>query len=485
MDDDDQSFVEDYVTWNDAAFKGRKREIDKALGEVRGGNALSGLQWTEDRLRTRAANPGNKASVRTKAAKDAEVAKDLRESGDVVDKPTTIRSISKNYENIYKAATQRGIDQGTPIPGAGWFFDHRRGQGPAVAPEANLSGRQITAMGGRLSSGKTPEDETASLGGISRLVSTHSDRMINGRTVSSIPSRELGDIASAASSWNAYRTGGSKDAAPEVDEPDFGDDEDLRSTTVQAGRPHADNVADAISVARKEVAPAQLFSASSTPKTAAYAEMQAQSDPDTVLEADYKSLATHVRDIQAGTQNPNQGMFIFSQEEGQERPYAMRPDAPTAIDTWMVAGGSGQPLKSTRTSTTKGGKQVTRTNSPAKRLVDKDFPLSPDAYTKEKLGLPMGDTRITPVSAVSAQHNEAIQQVSRRIGSVSFDQFGNDIFTPSSLIHETTWTEARKQAGGDKEFNAEQAAKAKAEKAAARSKARQAKIDAKNNPTLF
>lgn len=485
MAEDNESFVADYVTWNDPAFKGNKRALDKRLGEVRGGNALTGLAHTEDRLRTRASNPKNKPAVRAKSTKDADVARDMRLSGDVTDKPTTTSSISAQFEGLYNAAVQRGVEGETAIPGAGWYFDQRRKQEAAVAPEAGLSGRQISAMGGRLSAGKTPEDETASLGGISHLVSTQSEKVINGRTVKSVPSKELGRIASSASSWNAYRASGSKGAVPDTPEVDFGDDEDLRKTTVEAGRAHADNVGDAIAVARGEKAPKDIFDVSETPKTAAYAEMQAQSNPDSLVETDYRNISAHIRDVAAGTQNKNQGMLVFSQESPGEREYALRPDSPTAIDTWMVAAGSGQPLKSERTITTKTGQQRTRSYSPAKRLADKDFPLGPDAYNKEMLGLPKGDKRITPAAAVSAQHNEAIQKLSRRIGAVSFDQFGQDVLTPSSLIQETVWTEARKQAGADPEFSASERTAAKEAKAAEKQAKRDAKEDARNNPTLF
>lgn len=481
---EERTFVDNYVTWNDPAFKGDRRRLDKRLGEARGGNALSGLPYTEDRLRTRAADTSNKPAVRETAQKGADMAQYLRESGDVVDKPTNIAEIGKNYETLYKSAIQRGIDSGTATPGTGWYFEHRRGQEASVEPSAGLTGRQITAMGGRLSAGKTPEDETTSLGGISKLVSTEKSKTINGRSVSTIPSRELGEIASTASAWNAYDAGGSK-RAPDAERPDFGGDESLKKATVEAGRAHQENVGAAIGVARGEVDPADVYDVSKTPKTAAYAEMQAQSNPGSVEEADYHAISAHIRDVAAGTQHSGQGMLVFSQKENEPRPYPLREDAPTAIDTWMVATGSGQPLKSTRTVTDKTGKSSTRSYSPAKRLADKDFPLSPDAQTKKSLGLPKGDARITPVATVSAQHNEAIQRLSRKMGPVSFDQFGNDIYTPSSLIQETVWTEGRRQAGGDKPFNAAERESAKAVKQSEKDDAKAAKEYAKNNPTLF
>jgi hypothetical protein len=481
---EDRSFTEGYVTWNDPAFKGKKRQIDKSLGEVRGGNALTGLEFTAQRLEARASNPENNPQVIEKARRDAETARFMQTSGDVTDQPTTISHISQQFSRLFDTAIQRGISEGTAIPGTAWYFDMRRQQEASVAPEAELSGRNIAAMGGKLSAGKTPEDETASLGGISRLVSTQRDKLVGGRKVGDIPSQELGEMAASSSSWNAFNRGDSKDR-PSSPDIDFGDDEDLRSSFVQAGRAHASNVGEAISIARGEIAPHEAFDVSTTPKTAAYGEMQAQSNPGSMVELDYRGVASHLRDVVAGTQSPNQGMLMFSQEKEGERAYPLRPDAPVAVDTWMIATGSGQPLSSERTSTTKTGQQRTRGYSPAKRLADKDFPLSPDAYTKERLGLPKGDTRITPVSAVSAQHNEAVQRVSRNIGPISFDQFGQDIHVPSSLIQETVWTEGRREAGADAEFNAAQKAAAKAAKQAAKDAAKQAKIDARNNPTLF
>jgi hypothetical protein len=88
-------------------------------------------------------------------------------------------------------------------------------------------------------------------------------------------------------------------------------------------------------------------------------------------------------------------------------------------------------------------------------MVDKDMPLSPTDTTKGALGI-SGNTvaSVTPVAVGAAAHNEAIQRLSRRVGPISNDQFGNDIHLPSSMVQEGVWTEARRQANSDDAYNA-------------------------------
>lgn len=476
---EDESFVEGFITMEHPALKGRASQIDKNIGRVRGGNARTGLPFTMDRLQTRMAAEGNKATVVDRAKKDLGVARDLYEDKGVKDRPTTVSTISNQFEKLFNSAVGRSIDEGGPIRGTAWYFDMRRKQQSEVDPAASLNKRQLTAMGGRLSSSKTPEDERVSLGGISSLVSSQQDKVLNGKKVRDIPSTGLAEITSNASSWNAFDNteGGT---APSASRPDFGGDEDLKSAVVRAGRAHTANVAGALQVGRGEVSPKSLYNASTTPKTAAYAEMQAQSDPDSDVEVDARNISAHYKNVAEGTQSKDQGMFMFSQEKAGPRAYALDPKSPAPIDTWMVAAGSGQPLSSRRVIIDKRGRKSNRQYSPAKRLVDKDFPLSPGAYGKRRLGIEDTPKEITPEALVSAQHNKALERVSNRIGAVSFDQFGNNIQLPKSLLQETIWTETRIQAGEDPEYKGEQEAKQEQEKAT-QSKQLQYEKDTKNN----
>lgn len=481
MAEDPESFTKGFITWDDPAFRGKKRQLDKSLGDVRGGNARSGLPHTAAKARDTAANPKNNPATREKAEKFAATAQDMYDAGETTDFPTTVAHIAGQFDKVFHAGVDRGIADGGGTGGAAWYFNMNRQQ-RAHVEEGSLSSRQMTAMGGRLSAGKDPEDESASLGGISRLVGSQSGKRVGERLVSDIPSAELGMMASNASSWNSHQEGAKK-KAPSVPQPDFGGDDDLRQAMVHAGRAHVANVSSAIEIARGEVQPHEVYNPSTTPKTSAYAEMQFQSSGANE-EADARSISAHYAGVREGTISKDQGMLMFSQEQPGERSYALRPDSPVAIDTWMIAAGSGQPLRSKRTSTDSIGRVSSKTYSPAKRLTDKGFPLDPTAYGKERLGLP-SEPRITPQAAVSAQHNEAIQRVSSKIGSVSFDQFGQDVMLPSSLVQEVVWTEAKRSSGFDKAWNTSQNEKAASERDIAKAAAKKEKADAKNSPTLF
>jgi hypothetical protein len=327
-------------------------------------------------------------------------------------------------------------------------------------------------MGGRLSSGKTPEDEQAAMAGINDLRRMPMETL-NGRPVGEHTSEEIGRQASAAAAWGTHEEVG-RTAKPATPKPQA--EPHVFDALRRAGRAHEPNVASATAIARGELTPLEGFG-EGTPKTSAYAEMQAQSTPGSIQEVDYRNVAAHYRDTRAGTQSRDQGMMMFSQKEGEPRHHTLASDTPTAIDTWMIAAGSGQPITAKDPGT---GRQI----SPAKRLVDKDFPLSPSDNGKRALGL-VG-TDVEPEQAVSAQHNEAIRTLSERhIGPVSHDQFGQDVHVPASLIQETVWTQARRDAGWDPSFNKQQRETTKQVKATDKALKASQKSAAKAQGTLF
>jgi hypothetical protein len=384
-------------------------------------------------------------------------------------------------KGIASAATpreQRHDKDTGEIPGTGWYFEHRRGQAKSLAGSGtNLTKRQVGAMGARLSASKTPEDETAAMSGISRLTEHLGGHKVNGQRVRDIPTADLAAHASAASAWSAHEdniASGRPSTVPDAPKPQAG--RAAYQALRDAGRGHADNIGTAMSVARGEITPKESFG-ETTPKTAAYAEMQVQSDPGSVIETDYRNIAAHHRDVQANVTSRDQGMMVFSQEAPGRRAHALASDTPTAIDTWMVAAGSGQPMAAKHPETG-------RTFSPAKRMVDKDFPLSSSAGTKESLGLTGTPSAVDSNAVVSAQHNEAIRRLSEnKIGAISHDQFGQQIHLPASLIQETVWTEARRQAGFDPAHSKATREAAGLEKTAAH---KHAQVERENKPlSLF
>ena len=454
----DEPFTTGMLTWNDPRLAGKRRSLDKALGQAMGGSAVSGLDKAADVMRSRIANPTNKSTTVQKSKRALANIELMQQQGVIKDIPTTIDTISSNYEKILNANLERGRQTGEGFPGLGWYFDQRRGHAAAGnTPQANdIPQRRISGMAGVASSGKSPKDEIASVQGTTELLRHHGDKFINGRAVASIPSEELGKLASLAASWHAHEAEPTKSARPSSPRPST--TPDVFHSLKNAGRAHEGNVSKNVAIGKGEIPTGKIFNPANTPKTAAYAEMQYQSAPDSDIEADYRSIGAHFRDIAAGTQSPDQGLLLFSQTDSnpKTRAYPLRNDSPTAIDTWMIAAGSGQPMVAHRGGVDpKTGKGKGRTYSPAKMMVDKDMPMSPTDITKGALGISGNtDASVTPVAVSAAAHNEAIQRLSRRIGPISHDQFGNDIHLPSSMVQEGVWTEGRRQANSDEVYNA-------------------------------
>lgn len=443
---DPKSFITHHLYWDDPRL-GNTSELDRRLGALRGGNIKEGLDKTAQRLTTSLSSGSLNEKGREKAQKHLRDVDKLR--GAVRNRPTTIRNISTQFANVFNEGVDFAIERNIQIPGAEWYFEHRQAQSEAIAPEANLTVRQQTGMGAKLSSGKSPEDEIASLSGISRLVSTHKEHKINNVKVKDIDSTTLGKLAATASAWNAYNTKSTK-VKPSVPEPRVSS-EDLRTHLVNAGRAHQQNVSVALEIARGNLPPEDAFSSYTTPKTGPYGETQFQAEPHSLVHGDVRNVAAHIRDVRAGRVSNEQGMMLFSQEEGQPRHYMLNSRSPMPPDTWQVALGSGQSLWTRAKS--KAGDYIGRGFSPAKRLVEKGFPLSPDTPGKEAMGITGRDPTVTGVGVIAAQHNEALRVASEDIlGAMSFDQFGETIYTPAALLQPVTWTKGRRDANADEAF---------------------------------
>jgi hypothetical protein len=463
----EQRFTDNILKWNDRRLDGRRRQVDQSLGAAMGGTARSGLQRAAERYDATAANTSNKAAVRTKAAKGADMARRLEHVPGVQDRPTTISRISSNYASQFNDIVQKTVSNGdAAIPGTAWYYEHRRGAESALPDDHGLSDRQIAAMSAKLSSGKTPEDERLSMAGIHELASTHASTKVDGRAISDMSSTDLASRASREASWSSFTSGKSNTGTPEAPRPDVEEGHSVQDALRRAGRAHQDNIASAMDIVRGNITPHEAFTGA-TPKTAAYGEMIASSHPGSVEEIDYRNISQHVLDVAKGTQIRGQGMMVFSNETPESRPYTLQPDSPTAIDTWMYASGSGQPASAPNVDPSTGERAKGRSIRVSKRMVDKNMPLDASTKTKAQTGLEGTDVSVTPVAAAAAQHMEAVTRASKKIGPISHDQHGRDVYIPSSLIQETVWTNHRREAGADSKYNTQQQNAAKAAKDAA------------------
>ena len=368
------SFTSNYMSWGDDRLSGVDRgALDKRLSQARGGTAVDQLEGRATKFDAAAENPANRQTHRDKSAKNANLARGLANVEGVQNRPTGISDIQGRYgrlldDNIQRQAadteaglpqarrrteevggkTKRWVEEDQPstveaarhqartsaeIGGAGWYFDHRRMQ--ASGTEGNLTPRQTTAMGGKLSALKTPEDEATAIGGISKLIGSESTGVVNGQQVRDIPTPELAAYATAESAHGAWEDTG-RGTPPAMPRPQAGTKTTQRALR-EAGKGHVDMVATATQVARSEITPQEAFTLKGfTPKTSAYSEMQAQSNPGSIVETDYRNTAAHLHDVKRGRQSAEQGMFQFSQKTpDQPLAHALGSDTPTAIDTWM------------------------------------------------------------------------------------------------------------------------------------------------------
>lgn len=481
----DEKFTDGILTWKDRRLDGRRREVDQKLGQSMGGSARSGLDQAITQNEATAANPKAKAATRHKAEIGASMGRRIQHVEGVQDRPTTINNVSRNYAAQFDSIMGSAAEKDAPsVPGTGWYFEHRRGAEASLPAGHELTSRQVSAMSAKLSASKTPEDERESMSGIHELTTKHARSMVNGQRVSDMTGEQLGAAASseaAHSSFNSKQGGRRVGGAPEQTRPDTGGNAEVSDALRRAGRAHEPNVSVSVDVARGTVTPQEAFG-HSTPKTAAYGEMIAQSDPGSLVETDYKGVSQHMLDVRKGKQMPGQGMMQFSKETPDTpTPHALSSDSPTAIDTWMFAAGSGQPASAPNVDPKTGEKSGGRDIRVSKRMTDKRMPLDAASKRKADVGLAGTDASIDAGAAASAQHMEAVTRAAKSFGAVSFDQHGNDIGVPSSLVQETVWTQHRRDAGADPEYAAQQRSDAAAQKASDKA----AKAAAKQQQKLF
>ena len=87
--------------------------------------------------------------------------------------------------------------------------------------------------------------------------------------------------------------------------------------------------------------------------------------------------------------------------------------------------------------------------------------MDPSKLGKKDLGITKKDIgtvdNIETDDVIHAVQNLATRRAATKMGTVSFNQFGEDIAMPAVMAQEVAWTEGRVQAGKDSAFNREQA----------------------------
>lgn len=456
------------LVWSDLptdAQKSSAAAISK-LGNVKS-SMPSAIAALEDRIATGGMNPEGVA----KASRSLSAMRTINESDSVRDIPITMRGATQTRVGLIQQAAadartrSRATGQREQMYGVGWYINHRGLQHEATGGEMDPT--LAAAIGGKMSSGKKPEDERAGIEGVHSLLSQNQQITIHHTTASEKTGIPLGthrvsDLTSDQIA-NAAALAATQSGVHPRERTVTGSD---HLSLVKAGRPHKQNVAESIDIIRHPdvisgaSSPIAVgFNPAGTPKTYSYATSTALAPaPGSVAAQDYLNIAHHL-----AHGDPNQGMMLFhTPSEDDQRSEFFSPDAHTAEDTWMQAVDTGQ------TGTIrKDGKG--RAMSVGKRVVtDMGMPAETSRLTKSSMGINKIEgadpTAITTEGVRHAFGNEATRRAAKAMGPVSFDQFGREIHMPAIMAQEISWSQMRGNVGFDPEFKNRPGAPKKAPK---------------------
>ena len=471
------------VVWEDLTRE-QQDTSESAIGSL--GNIRSALPGAIGDIRSRLETSTMNDQGRKKYELSARNMEDMLADDSVVDKPITLAGATQSRIELLTQAKNNARMRSTitgqrELPrGAGWYSEHKGRQYAATGGE--MDPVLAAAIGGKLSASKTPDDEIAGLHGIHRLTKGSANHTITvhdpsfaaklGVAVGKphlVSALRPDQIASAAQQAASEHLGANSTTAKSVTSTDH-------EALVLAGRPHQDNVAEAITMMRHpdvvsgKQSPMTIgFDPASTPKTWSYGTSTAEAgETGSVAHQDYLNVAHHW-----AHGDPNQGMMLFGRGSENEPPHpSLSPDEDTAEDTWQQAVDTSQ----LGTYTNRQG----RKSSVGKRVVtDAGAVASTSRLTKEVLGVKDTPVQVTPVGVRHAFGNKATRNAATAMGPISFDQFNNPIHMPARMAQEIAWTQMRANVGADAPFNAEQRTWDKAAKTETKTKTDAEKLSAK------
>lgn len=427
----------------------------RELGNVKS-NMPGAIANLEDRLATGRETGKLKPAGQAKIERTLSAMRAINESPDVVDRPITLESATTNRVNLIQQAItdararSQVTGQRENLYGAGWYINHRGLQSEATRGE--MDPELAAAIGGKMSSGKKPEDERAGIAGLHTLMSGNHHITIHHTSAAKATGLPLGthrvaDLPSEAISRAAALAATESGKHPSERTVQGSD----HSALIMAGRPHKDNVAASIDIMRHPdvvsgaSSPIAIgFSPATTPKTFSYATSTAIApEPGSVEAQDYLNLAHHL-----AHGDPNQGMMMFHTPEEGDKRGKIFDSVHSAEDTWMNAITTGQTGTIKRDGKGRGmavGKRV---------VTDEGMPAHVGRLTKTSMGLKGFEDAdaVTTEGVLHAFNNEATRRAARSLGRVSFDQFGRDIPVPNVLVQEVSWSQERGNVGFDPEY---------------------------------
>lgn len=179
----------------------------------------------------------------------------------------------------------------------------------------------------------------------------------------------------------------------------------------------------------------------SRPKVHSYREATLHATPDSPDQQEYMQRVSHVSEVLNGTQLKGQGYFdLWGKKDSTEG--ILSPTRNTAEDSWMNSITMGQPLDVTVNGRTNVGKTI------GSEDIGMKFPKGRGAESIHPSG------QVTPTTLLHAYNNEATIRAARSVGrETGLVNDRGDSMLPSVAMQEVAWTEARRVANKDPEYN--------------------------------
>jgi hypothetical protein len=363
-----------------------------------------------------------------KAEKEAKTLSDIQPH--VRNRAVNVSGAADRRVEHYDRAIHDAQARGESAPaGAGWYFKHH-GDIASVAHDTGFHPDHAIVASAVMSPQNSPENEKAA---VSELMRAHTHGKVE---MTQDLANRLSKKKVPVNPMHIGRTVGMHELHPDtmaaLSDTKIRDHAQTNVDLKQISRGGTKaNVSKAISVLRGHIHPDEALNPHSAPKVWSYARNIRQSVPGSPEHHEYMARIQAHADQATGKDLHGQGMLdlwgLRHSTEGQ-----LSPSGHTAEDTWMNSITHGQPNVSVG--------EKGRTN------------VMKSAASNQSLGY----TSNTPLH--HAFNNRATGTAAQRLSR------GHDFAMPSTAVQEVSWTQARREANKDPEFNQANAAASKAER---------------------
>lgn len=340
------------------------------------------------------------------------------------DANVSLGSAASARTQLAQGSTKRtsADDSASPLrdSGAGWYFEHRKALNK-TAETHDIPQAHVVAASAVMSPLNSPENERNAIESLAHLHSKNPELTFDAKSRKSLGIKSKSAKFSDLTSEQASMVG-----SPQIRKGITGVHPDVLRG-VASGGPNT-NIAKAVDVLRGNVKPEEAINPRSSAKVWSYHNATKNATPGGAVHEEYLTRAqTALHEIPG-----QQTMDLFGLRHSTEG--ILDPKGHTAEDTWMNAVSSGQPLKGVE-----GGRHLI---SPAKVVgSEKSFTDAPKTHE---------GVSVHPASKESIRHAWNNQAT---INSAKALSKGTDVQVPSVLSQETSWTEGRRVAGKDPEYN--------------------------------